>query len=162
MPCSSPFVLRPKPPSVAGERSSDPTSRKGTRMLPVPARPRLGFLRSRSFNRLRKNSFSCFDKLSTNGETSMISMPGPFVLSLSKGEQRVFPQPVKSCSRDLRHILSYFLRPSACKLAMERTWFPQYALWHRHPCGCEHVVFKARGTSGCSGPTIQTRFKESG
>ena len=25
----------------------------------------------------------------------MISMPGPFVLSLSKGEQRDFPQPVK-------------------------------------------------------------------
>ena len=59
-------------------------------------------------NRLRKNSFSCFDTLmlrhaQQNGETSMISIPGPFVLSLSKaspelvegGEQRVFPQPAK-------------------------------------------------------------------
>ena len=33
--------------------------------------------------------FSCFDRLSTNGQSSAISTPAPFALSLSKGEQQI-------------------------------------------------------------------------
>ena len=43
------------------------------------------------FQQLR-NAFSCFDGLSTNGKSSTISIPGPFALSLSKGERRIFQQ----------------------------------------------------------------------
>ena len=48
-----------------------------------------------SFSRLLKKSFSCFDRLSTNGKSPTIAMPAPFALSLSKGERRVFQHPVK-------------------------------------------------------------------
>ncbi|MEE9144986.1 MAG: hypothetical protein V3U06_09500 [Candidatus Binatia bacterium] len=51
-------------------------------------------------SRLLKKDFSCFDKLSTNGKSSMFSMCPPFTLSpstslrtgLSKDERRVFQQ----------------------------------------------------------------------
>ena len=46
------------------------------------------------FNRLLKKCFEWFDKLTTNGQMSIISMLPPFALSLSKGEWRVFQQPV--------------------------------------------------------------------
>lgn len=37
-----------------------------------------------------------FDRLTTNGESFLIVVIAPFALSLSKGEQRLFPQPAKS------------------------------------------------------------------
>jgi hypothetical protein len=40
-----------------------------------------------------KNSCSCFDKLSMNGKTSMISTPRPFVLSLVEGRPKVVQCP---------------------------------------------------------------------
>ena len=40
--------------------------------------------------RLLKKGFSCFDKLSMNGKSSIFSIPTPFALSPSKGERRVF------------------------------------------------------------------------
>src|SRR5690349_21357397 len=47
-----------------------------------------------SFNRTPKKSWTCFDRLSTNGNCSAISTPDPFALSLSKGERGVL-QPAK-------------------------------------------------------------------
>jgi hypothetical protein len=41
-------------------------------------------------DRLLKKSYSCFDKLSTNGNYSTIPILGPFVLRLSKGERGFF------------------------------------------------------------------------
>ena len=46
-------------------------------------------------NRVLKKSFSCFDRLSTNGKSPTIAMPAPFALSLSKGERRGFQYPLK-------------------------------------------------------------------
>src|SRR5438093_11750876 len=46
--------------------------------------------------RVLKKAFSCFDRLSTNGKSPTIAMPAPFALSLSKGERRVFQQPVRN------------------------------------------------------------------
>jgi hypothetical protein len=46
------------------------------------------------FNRLLKKCFKWFDKLTTNGYILIISMLPPFALSLSKGERKVFQQPV--------------------------------------------------------------------
>src|SRR2546425_8764798 len=45
--------------------------------------------------RVLKKAFSCFDRLSTNGKSPTIALPAPFALSLSKGERRVFQQPVR-------------------------------------------------------------------
>jgi hypothetical protein len=45
---------------------------------------------SPSLWRLLKKWGSCFDRLSMNGQSSIISRLAPFVLSLSKGERRVF------------------------------------------------------------------------
>jgi hypothetical protein len=42
--------------------------------------------------RLFKNAKPCFDRLSTNGNCSLIPGAPPFALSLSKGGQRVFQQ----------------------------------------------------------------------
>jgi hypothetical protein len=42
-----------------------------------------------------KKSRTCFDKLSTNGKSSTISVQAPFALSLSKGERRVFKQSLR-------------------------------------------------------------------
>src|SRR5438034_1511829 len=53
-------------------------------------------LRAKGSNRVLKKSFSCFDRLSTNGKSPTIAMPAPFALSLSKGERRVFQQPVRA------------------------------------------------------------------
>jgi hypothetical protein len=40
----------------------------------------------------------CFDRLSTNGKSSTFSIPDPFALSLSKGEQRI-KRPLSSSFR---------------------------------------------------------------
>src|SRR5438093_257744 len=50
----------------------------------------------RILSRVLKKWCSCFDELSTNGQCSMFSRPPPFALSLSKGEWRVFQQPVRA------------------------------------------------------------------
>src|SRR5439155_11530063 len=42
-------------------------------------------------SRLLKKAFSCFDWLSTNGKSPVLSTLDPFALSLSKGERGVFP-----------------------------------------------------------------------
>src|SRR5438034_11232271 len=47
-------------------------------------------LRAKGSNRVLKKSFSCFDRLSTNGKSPTIAMPAPFALSLSKGERGFF------------------------------------------------------------------------
>jgi hypothetical protein len=47
---------------------------------------------------LLKKCFKWFDKLTSNGYILIISMLPPFALSLSKGERKVFQQPVKSQS----------------------------------------------------------------
>src|SRR5438034_9348608 len=52
-------------------------------------------LRAKGSNRVLKKSFSCFDRLSTNGKSPTIATPAPFALSLSKGERRVFQQPAR-------------------------------------------------------------------
>jgi len=48
-----------------------------------------------AFSRLLKKYFTWFDKLTTNGKKSIVSMFPPFALSLSKGKLRVFQQPVR-------------------------------------------------------------------
>jgi len=63
---SNPAVIRTLPKKLAGQR----------------------------FNRLLKKSFEWFDRLTTNGLTTMDSMSTPFALSLSKGGRRVFQLPV--------------------------------------------------------------------
>jgi len=45
--------------------------------------------KAKMVGRLPEMAGSCFDKLRTNGKTSMISIQGLFVLRLSKGEKRV-------------------------------------------------------------------------
>ena len=45
---------------------------------------------------LMKNPEECFDGLSMNGKTPMISTAPPFVLRLSKDERRVFQQNQRS------------------------------------------------------------------
>lgn len=45
-----------------------------------------------------KGISSCFAGLSVNGNCSLLSSPVPFVLSASKGERRVFQQPLRASS----------------------------------------------------------------
>ncbi|KKW34693.1 MAG: hypothetical protein UY82_C0062G0008 [Candidatus Uhrbacteria bacterium GW2011_GWC2_53_7] len=60
-----------------------------------------------SASRLRKKCFSCFESLSMNGKSRMISRAAPFApssgsgqaLSSSKGERSVFPQPASGRSK---------------------------------------------------------------
>jgi hypothetical protein len=47
-------------------------------------------------NRMLKKTWTCFDRLSTNGKSSAISPPDPFALSLSKGERGVFSSLLKT------------------------------------------------------------------
>ena len=47
-------------------------------------------------SRVLKKSFSCFDRLGTNGKSPTVAMPAPFALSLSKGERRVFQHPARA------------------------------------------------------------------
>jgi len=58
------------------------------------------------FSRLLKKSDSCFDRLSTNGKSPTIASLPPFALSLSKGERRVFQQPVRRMLNKERSSLS--------------------------------------------------------
>src|SRR5437867_2641508 len=60
-----------------------------------------------------KKSDSCFDRLSTNGKSPTIASLPPFALSLSKGERRVFQQPVNK-------VRSGFPR-------LSEHWMPAYA-----------------------------------
>ena len=53
------------------------------------------FYKTPRFNRLLKKYFTWFDKLTMNGFLFIITMSPPSALSLSKGERRVFQQPVK-------------------------------------------------------------------
>lgn len=59
--------------------------------------------RSRS---LLKNRFSCFDRLSTNGKSAMISTAPRLALSVSKGERRISQQPTNSSSVRLKKLHS--------------------------------------------------------
>jgi hypothetical protein len=46
-------------------------------------------------SKLLRKEFPCFDKLSMNDNSPMVSSDPPFALSLSKGEWRVFQQLVR-------------------------------------------------------------------
>ena len=48
------------------------------------------------FSRLLEKCFEWFDKLTTNGIISVISMSPPFALNLSKGKWRFFQQAVRA------------------------------------------------------------------
>jgi hypothetical protein len=63
--------------------------------LPKPHPKKMPFkVQSSMFNRLLKNSGTCFDKLSMNGFSAVNSVPTPFVLSPSKDSEWFFQQPV--------------------------------------------------------------------
>ncbi len=63
------------------------------------ARTSSGWKKNSYASQAHASTGSCFDKLSMNGKSAIISTYLPFALSLSKGERRVFPHLLMSETR---------------------------------------------------------------